>query len=109
VKTTITKNDPSMKGGAFLDGAKQWAESLAYQAFSSPKDGATQREILVTSVVDDVLYLRTHPLVKPSIPITGWIFDQETGLVEEVDCGLEDGLDPAQLELLKKQLEARAK
>jgi carbonic anhydrase len=99
----IIKNDPAAKGGLFLDGAKQWAESTAYLPFSSPKEGATETEILESSVVEDVLFLRNHPLIKPSIPITGWIFSQETGLVEEVNCGLQDGRDPAQLELLKQQ------
>ncbi|OCT47394.1 carbonic anhydrase [Cladophialophora carrionii] len=107
VKAMIVKNDAAAKNGAFLEGAKPWVESMVYLPFTAAKEGATAKEILESSVVEDVLFLRNHPLVKPSIPITGWIFSQETGLVEEVNCGLQDGCDPAQLELLKQQLAKR--
>jgi carbonic anhydrase len=36
------------------------------------------------SVVDDVTRIRTHPLVPPSIPIYGYIYDVATGRLGEV-------------------------
>ena len=99
----ITQNDPNAKDGPFLNGSKQWAEGLTYHAFSW-KEGDTEREVLERSVVEDVQFLRSHPLIKPSIPITGWIFNQDNGAVEEIDCGLQDGRDPNQIEQLKQQL-----
>ncbi|KAH0841661.1 hypothetical protein AYO21_01105 [Fonsecaea monophora] len=103
IRSMIINNDPTMKDGPFLEGSKQWAEALTYYAFSW-KEGETERQVLERSVVEDVQFLRSHPLIKPSIPITGWIFNQGNGAVEEVDCGLVDGRDPRQIELLKEQL-----
>jgi hypothetical protein len=91
-----------MKDGPFLQESKQWAEALTYQSFSWT-EGETEREVLDRSVVEDVQFLRRHPLIKPSIPITGWVFNQDTGEIEEIDCGLNDGLDPVQIQQLKSQ------
>lgn len=44
----IVKNDPNMKDGPFLDGSKQWAESLAYLPFPY-KEGDTERQIVDNS------------------------------------------------------------
>lgn len=71
------------------------------------KEGETERQALDRSVVEDVRFLRRHPLIKPAIPITGWVYDGVTGLVEEIDCGLENGVDIAQLKLLEAQLAKR--
>ncbi|OQV07494.1 hypothetical protein CLAIMM_11920 [Cladophialophora immunda] len=103
IRGGISNNDPRMKDGPFLNGAKQWAEALTYYPFQWKK-GETERETLERSVVEDVHFLRYHPLIKPSIPVTGWIFNQDNGAVEEVDCGLQDGRDPEQIELLKEQV-----
>lgn len=92
-----------MKDGPFLDLSKQWAESMTYLAFSW-SEGDTEREVLERSVVEDVIFLRRHPLIKPSIPVTGWIFNQDTGLIEEIDCGLKDGLDPVLVQQLQEEV-----
>lgn len=36
------------------------------------------------AVIDDVTRVRTHPLVNPEIPIYGYIYDVETGKLNEV-------------------------
>lgn len=43
------------------------------------------------SVTDDVERIRTHPLVNPSIPIYGYIFDVKTGRLHEVGAASEAG------------------
>ena len=95
-----------MKDGAFLDGGKLWTQLVAWLPFDW-EEGETEAQVLERSVVEDVQFLRRHPLMKPSIPITGWIYDGSTGRVEEINCGLENGRDPRQLTLLKEQLAKR--
>ena len=95
-----------MKDGAFLEGAAEWAQSMAFVPFDW-QEGETERQCLDRSVVQDVQFLRWHPLIKPSIPITGWVYDGATGGVEEIKCGLENGVDPKQLDLLREQLQKR--
>lgn len=103
IKAKIAENDPEMKDGPFLSGAHMWAQSLAFLPFDW-KEGESERQVLERSVVEDVQFLRNHPLIKPIIPITGWIFNQETGEVEEVDCGLENGLSLGLIQKLKEQI-----
>ncbi len=43
------------------------------------------------SVVDDVQRIRRHPLVPPSIPIHGFVYDVATGRLEEVPEATEAG------------------
>jgi carbonic anhydrase len=43
------------------------------------------------SVVDDVTRIRTHPLVPPSIPIYGYIYDVTTGRLVEVPAATAAG------------------
>lgn len=95
-----------MKDGAFLEGAEQWANAMPFVPFDW-KEGETERQALDRSVVEDVLFLRRHPLIKPSIPLTGWVYNGSTGAVEPIDCGLQHGIDPKQLEQLKEQLAKR--
>ena len=95
-----------MKDGAFFEGAAQWAQSMAFVPFDW-KPEESERQALDRSVVEDVQFLRRHPLVKPSIPITGWVYDGATGGIVEIDCGLTGGIDPRQLELLKEQTARR--
>ena len=106
VRTTVALNDPDMKNGPFLEGAVQWAQSMAFVPYDWRSE-ETERQALDRSVVEDVQFLRRHPLIKPSIPITGWVYNGDTGAVEEIDCGLEGGVDPTQLRLLKEQIAKR--
>ena len=46
---------------------------------------------LEQSVVDDVEYIRNHPLVAPNIPIYGYIYDVKTGKLIEVEKASEIG------------------
>ncbi len=41
----------------------------------------------VQSVKDDVKRLRDHPLTPKDVSVSGFIYDIETGLLNEVDCG----------------------
>jgi len=43
------------------------------------------------AVIDDVLRIRTHPLVPASIPIYGYIYDVKTGRLLEVEGAAEAG------------------
>ena len=46
---------------------------------------------LEQSVVDDVTYIRNHPLVSKHIPIYGYIYDCKTGKLIEVKEATEAG------------------
>jgi carbonic anhydrase len=82
VRDIITQNDPNAPGGPFKEGALTWAESLPILAIT---EGGTERERLERSVRDDVRFLREHPLWKPKMAVTGWIYDLHTRLAERVD------------------------
>jgi len=43
------------------------------------------------AVVDDVTRIRRHPLVPPSIPIYGYVYDVKTGKLVEIDLATEAG------------------
>jgi len=43
------------------------------------------------SVVDDVRRIRNHPLVPSRIPIYGYVYDVETGVLEEIVAATEAG------------------
>jgi carbonic anhydrase len=43
------------------------------------------------AVIDDVFRIRQHPLVPPSIPIYGYVYDVKTGKLLEVDGASEAG------------------
>ncbi len=49
---------------------------------------------LAQSVVEDVNRIRHHPLVPPSIPIYGYIYDVKTGQLVEVPAATEAGVAP---------------
>jgi len=49
---------------------------------------------LAQSVVEDVHRIRHHPLVPPSIPIYGYIYDVKTGQLVEVPAATEVGIAP---------------
>jgi carbonic anhydrase len=87
----IRTNDPKAKGGPFREGALRWAESMAFQPFNQ-REGESERDALERSVVEDVQFLREHPLIKPTIPVTGWVYNQHNGAVEPVDCGVRKSL-----------------
>jgi carbonic anhydrase len=83
----ISGNDPKAKGGPFRDtkAAASYQEALAFMGFAR-REGESDHEVLVHSIVQDVEYLRNHPLIKPSIPVTGWLYDLHTGAVEKIEC-----------------------
>jgi carbonic anhydrase len=43
------------------------------------------------AVVDDVLRIRSHPLVPPSIPIYGYVYDVKSGKLIEVEAATKAG------------------
>jgi carbonic anhydrase len=43
------------------------------------------------AVIDDVLRIRTHPLVPAWIPVYGYIYDVKTGRLLEVEGAAEAG------------------
>src|ERR1700730_15907544 len=44
------------------------------------------------AVVDDVIRIRTHPLIPRSIPIYGYIYDVKTGKLNEIEEATQAGL-----------------
>lgn len=85
MRTLVAENSASAPGGPFKEGALAWAEAIAYQPFRG-QPGDTERQRVERSIRQDVSYLENHPLVKPSIKLTGYVYDLHTGRVEEVDC-----------------------
>ena len=43
------------------------------------------------AVIDDVTRIRRHPLVPPSIPVYGYVYDVKTGKLVEIDLATEAG------------------
>jgi carbonic anhydrase len=84
MKEVIAKNDPNVPGGPWKDGPRSsWAESMTFLPFPGAD---SERERVEKSVVLDVQYLQSHPLIKPTVKLTGYVYDLHTGKVEEVDC-----------------------
>ena len=54
-------------------------------------DWMTIQQGLYTSVLDDVIKIRNHPLIAPDIPIYGLIFDVMTGKLIPVDEAIKAG------------------
>ncbi|KAH8798543.1 carbonic anhydrase [Xylogone sp. PMI_703] len=78
----IAKNDADAPGGPFKPGALTWAESLNFMGI--PK-GGSEHDRLVRSVKQDVQFLHSHPLWRPSIHVSGWIYDINTRWVEKIE------------------------
>jgi carbonic anhydrase len=106
IRKKIAENGVHEDGGAFLDEAAEVAKITTFMPFGR-KTGETERQALDRTVVEDVQFLRQHPLMKPMVPITGWVYNGHTGGVEPVECGLEDGKDPKQVQLLQERLARR--
>lgn len=81
----IIKNEPNQLGGVWKKGAAAYAETITSLPFPQ---GATERERLLSSVKNDVEFLRLHPLMKPDVRVTGWIYDLKTGVAEKVQPAL---------------------
>ena len=83
VRAVVAVNDPAAPGGPFKKEAHAWSEAIAYQPFTA-KPNETERERIERSVRQDVEYLKSHPLIKSSILVTGWVYDLHTGKVVRV-------------------------
>ena len=83
IRNIIAANDASVPGGGWKPEALAWAESIAFQPFTS-QAGETAKERIERSIRQDVAFLKAHPLIKPTVKITGWLYDLETGKVEEI-------------------------
>jgi carbonic anhydrase len=83
VRDLVATNDPSAPGGPFKKEAFSWSEAIAYQPFTT-RPNETERERVERSVRQDVEYLKSHPLIKPTVLITGWVYDLHTGKTEQV-------------------------
>ena len=65
--------------------APAWVNTVPWLGFNVRK-GESERERLERSVQEDVVFLRNHPLLKPTVRVTGWYYDLATGIVEPVEC-----------------------
>jgi hypothetical protein len=68
------------------NGGEEVGETKVEDGVKAKKNGfkdekAMERERVERSVRQDVLYLKTHPLIKESVLVTGWVFDLHTGKV----------------------------
>jgi carbonic anhydrase len=75
-------------GGGFGENGRAFAEQVATLAFRGDGNEVDEKEVVVNSVIQDVQYLRNHPLIKPTVLVTGWYFDLHNGRVEEVKVQL---------------------
>ncbi len=83
IRDVIATNDPNAPGGPWKPDALAWAEAMAFQPFKVAK-AETVLQGIEKSIVQDVAYLKGHPLIKASVKITGWLYDIETGKVTQV-------------------------
>lgn len=83
IREVIKTNDPTVPGGPWKPGALAWAEAMAFQPFTA-LEGESPRDRVVRSITQDVHYLKSHPLIKASIKITGYLYDLEDGTVTEI-------------------------
>lgn len=83
VREVIAANDPKAPGGPWKPEALAWAEAIAFQPFTGRKGESVPARI-ERSIVQDVAYLKAHPLIKESVKITGHLYDLETGKVTQV-------------------------
>lgn len=68
---TFTNNDArALVKEKFPDHAEE-IDSIDFQPFPH----------LEESVVNDINFLKSHPLVQPGTTITGWVYEVETGRV----------------------------
>ncbi|KAH8798542.1 carbonic anhydrase [Xylogone sp. PMI_703] len=65
--------------------APAWVDTIPWLGYSV-REGETERERLERSVREDVTFLRNHPLLKPTVKVTGWYYNLGTGIVEPVEC-----------------------
>jgi len=86
--------------GALLEGSLNTAELTAAGFANADDDGGAIEGRYVkwltfndpeAAVVEDVTRIREHPLVNPSIPIHGFIYDVHTGRLHEVDAATAAG------------------
>lgn len=85
VREQLAKNDPQAAGGPYKEGAAAWADTMATLPFTRKGEGERERDIIERSVREDVQFLRDHPLIKPSVLVTGWFFNMHNGRVEPVE------------------------
>ena len=86
--------------GDLLAGSLETAEltSDGFRNASEPGGSAEGRFMcwhtirdMDASVVEDVTRIRNHPLVNPTIPIYGYVYDVRTGRLNEVVAATEAG------------------
>jgi len=86
--------------GALLEGSLNTAELTAAGFANADDDGGAIEGRYVkwltfndpeAAVVEDVTRIREHPLVNPSIPIHGLIYDVHTGRLHEVEAATAAG------------------
>jgi hypothetical protein len=88
----VAEDEGKVKKLAVLtNSGEEVGETMVEDGVKAKKNGfkdvkAMERERVERSVRQDVLYLKTHPLIKESVLVTGWVFDLHTGKVVEVDC-----------------------
>jgi carbonic anhydrase len=73
------------KSGQLGPAAEAHAQSIATLPFTRKGGETDEKEIVVNSIRQDVEFLRSHPLVKETVKVTGWYQDLHDGLVHEVE------------------------
>jgi carbonic anhydrase len=80
----IRTNAKDAPAGAYKESAASWADGITFLPFNRTGREKDDREVVENSVRQDVAFLRSHLLIKPSVLITGWYYNLSTGLVEVV-------------------------
>ena len=71
-----TKSETVVPVLAAADAAEATVEN-GEKATEQEKMRAAERKLVERSVKLDVIYLKTHPLVKESVVVSGWCHDHE--------------------------------
>ncbi|KAJ9626147.1 hypothetical protein H2204_010098 [Knufia peltigerae] len=79
----VQKNSPS-RSGQYSPSAYPHCQSMGTLPFIRRGD-KDEKEIIIDSIKQDVEFLRSHPLVKESVKVTGFYQDLSNGLISEVD------------------------
>lgn len=85
VHDLVENNDDGASGQFVGPAAFPHGQTVATFPFTKHGNEVDEKEIIVNSIIQDVEFLRNHPLVKPTVKVTGWYQDLGDGSVYEVE------------------------
>ena len=84
------ERDPGHPAHPLRDGLEHRSRSCASGSASPPATDATWQPFSVVedqlaALADDVAKVRTHPLIPDTVEVGGFLYDVDTGLIEQLD------------------------